>query len=158
MIGGHGLEFALNELPFLEGMSGNAISLIEECAKDVTFDSGSYVFHEGDRASFFYILRKGNISLEVRVPGRNPFIVETVQEKDVLGWSWLMPACRWSFSARANSNVEAVAVDTQKLLAEMAGNPEFATLIYQRFIPIMGERLSAARLRMIDMFVQPRGV
>ncbi len=156
MIGGHGLDVSLNELTFLSNVSNQTLMTIEDCAHDITGDTGSYLFHEGEKAACFYLIRKGEVVIEVQVPGRTAFIVETLREDDVLGVSWLMPKQRWSFSARITQNLDAVAVDADKMLAKMEDDPIFAMEIYRQFIPVMGERLSASRRRMIAMFAHPK--
>ena len=85
------LEQTLAEHPFFHDMSERARELIAGCATHVVLHDGDRVYREGDPADKFYLLRHGNVALEVHVPGRPPLVIETLGAGEVLGWSWLVP-------------------------------------------------------------------
>ena len=45
---------------------------------------------EGDPADSFYVIRRGRVAMETFVPQRGGLIVETIDDGDLLGWSWLV--------------------------------------------------------------------
>ncbi|WP_407697339.1 cyclic nucleotide-binding domain-containing protein, partial [Streptomyces kebangsaanensis] len=59
---------------------------------DVSFPAGTRLFDEGGEADRFWLLRSGEVDLDVHVPGRHPApVVETLGRGQVLGWSWIAP-------------------------------------------------------------------
>ena len=87
------------------------LELIAGCGQNTGFEAGEYLFREGDQADTFYLVRHGRVQLETFVPGRGAVTIQTVDEGDVVGWSWLFPPYRWHFDARALDLVRAVAFD-----------------------------------------------
>ncbi|KAB7833971.1 cyclic nucleotide-binding domain-containing protein, partial [Streptomyces mobaraensis] len=51
---------------------------LTELGREVSFDAGTRLFEEGGRADRFWILRTGNVNLDIHVPGRRPAVVETL--------------------------------------------------------------------------------
>ena len=85
-----GLDQLIREHPFFEGMDDDALTLIAGCAANERFDAGQYVFREGQPADKFYIVRHGSVALEVRAPARDSIVLQTCDDGDVMGWSWLV--------------------------------------------------------------------
>src|SRR3970282_900845 len=94
------LERIISEHPFFSGMPSEHIALLVGCASNVRFNAGTYLFREGGEANDFYLIRHGRVALEVFAPQRKPLVVGTVEEGEVLGWSWL-PAPRRVGGCRA---------------------------------------------------------
>ena len=77
------------------------------CAVNVHFRAGQHLFHEGEPADTFYVIRHGRVSIEVHAPAGPPVVVDTAHDDDVVGWSWLVPPYRWTFDARATDETSA---------------------------------------------------
>jgi len=60
----------LQSHPFTEGFWPDHIARLSAMAAEVYFREGELIFHEGDHSSFFYLLIRGNVALEVISPGR----------------------------------------------------------------------------------------
>ena len=69
-------------------------------ARRRTFGRGEVVFHEGDPADSFYVIREGAVAIETEVPGRGAVVMQTLHDGELLGWSWLVPPYRTAFDAR----------------------------------------------------------
>src|SRR5947207_2959185 len=104
------LEPILSEHPFFEGLDSRYLPLIVSCASNVRFDAGEFIFREGEEANQFYLIREGKVAVEVRDAG-SEIPIQTLQEGEILGWSWLIPPYRWRFDARALEPVRAFALD-----------------------------------------------
>jgi len=146
------LESLLAGHRFFEGLDPRYISLIAGCGTNVHFDAGQYVFHEGEPADRFYIIRHGKVALETFVPERGPYVIETIGEGDVLGWSWLFPPYRWYFDARALELMRAVALDGDCLRRKCEVDCRFGYEITSRFAEIIVQRLRATRLQLLDVY------
>lgn len=146
------LEAILAEHPFFEGLDPRYMPLITGCASNVRYKSGEYLFHEGEPAGQFYIIRQGNVALEIHDARRGTIIIETISAGEVLGWSWLFPPYRWHFSARALQETRAVALDGTCLRAKGEADHDLGYELAMRVARIMMERLQATRLQLLDVY------
>lgn len=146
------LEDLLGEHPFFAGLDEPTIRLLVGCARNVHVGAGSYLFHEGEPADRLYVLRRGRVALDVHVPGDPGHVVDTVDEGDVVGWSWLVPPYRWFFDARAVQDVSAVALDATCLRAKCEEDPALGYSMMQRVVQVMYQRLQSARVRLLDLY------
>jgi CRP-like cAMP-binding protein len=146
------LEQLLAEHPFFEGLDESTVRMLVGCARNVHFPAGSYLFREGEPADQFFVIRGGRVALDVRVPGRAQEVVDTVDEGDVVGWSWLVPPYRWFFDARAVHDVSAVSVDASCLRDKCNEDPALGYAMMQRVARVMYRRLQSARVRMLDLY------
>ena len=146
------LDSILAEHPFLKGLAPPQIELIAGCASNVRFNKGDYVFREDEEADRFYLIRHGLIALDVFVPQRGPVTIDTIQEGEVLGWSWLFPPYRWHFDARALQLTRAVAFDGKCLREKCEKDSHLGYELVMRFSQIIMQRLQSARLQLLDLY------
>ena len=146
------LEATLAEHPFFEGLMPRYMSLVTGCASNVRFKSGEYIFHEGEQAAQFYIIRQGKVALEAHDAQRGRIIIETIEEGEVLGWSWLFPPYQWHFSARVMKETRAIALDGACLRATGEADHDLGYELAMRVARIMMERLQATRLQLLDVY------
>lgn len=146
------LESVIKLHPFFEGLEPRYLEFIAGCAKNVRFDAGEFIFREGQEANDFYLVRRGNVSLDVFVPAKGPISLQTIGEDDVLGWSWLFPPYRWHFDARALTLVRALAFDGACLRTKCDQDHDLGYELMQRFAHIINQRLQATRLQILDVY------
>jgi CRP-like cAMP-binding protein len=106
-----GLERIVREHPFFCGMPAAYSDLVCGCAKNARFSAGQYLFHEGEPADWFYLLRSGRVALELTAPGRGRVTFQRVPQGEIVGVSWLIPPWRWTYDARAIEDTRAIAVN-----------------------------------------------
>jgi CRP-like cAMP-binding protein len=146
------LETLLGETPFFKGLDSDYVRLIAGCASNVRFNARDYVFREGDESNQFYLIRHGRIAVEIFAPGRGPLTIETLGEGDVLGWSWLMPPFKKQFDAQAVELVRAIAFDGACIRTKCEADPKLGYELMKRFSGIIGARLQATRLQLLDLY------
>jgi CRP/FNR family cyclic AMP-dependent transcriptional regulator len=146
------LDAVVAESPVFAGLDQSYLELVAGCGENTGFEAGQYLFREGDRADAFYLVRHGRVMLETFVPGRGALTVETVDEGDVVGWSWLFPPYRWHFDARALDIVRAVAFDGACLRGKFDQDRALGYELLLRFSPVMLERLQATRMQLMDVY------
>jgi CRP-like cAMP-binding protein len=117
-----------------------------------TFDDGVLLFREGEPADSFHLVVRGRVSLQMHVPGRGSVVVDTVEQCDTAGWSWLVPPYRWFFDARAVGEVLVVTVEATELRRLCEDDPAFGYLLLQQVSAVMLHRLQAARVRLADLY------
>jgi CRP-like cAMP-binding protein len=146
------LETIISEHPFLKGLAPPHIELIAGCASNVRFNKGDYIFREDEEADRFYLVRHGLVALDVFVPQRGPVTIDTIQEGEILGWSWLFPPYRWHFDARALQLTRAVAFDGKCLREKCEKDAHLGYDLVTRFSLVIMQRLQAARLQLLDLY------
>ncbi|KUJ66852.1 hypothetical protein ACZ90_32945 [Streptomyces albus subsp. albus] len=120
--------------------------------REVSFDSGTRIFEEGGRADRFWVIRTGNINLDVHVPGRRSAVVETLGPGRMLGWSWLCPPHQWHLGAEAISPVRAWEFDATEVLGLCERDHELDHALLHYVMEVIGRRLRAARTRLLDLY------
>ncbi len=146
------LEPILAKHPFFKELKPEYLRLITGCASNVRFDTGTYIFHEGDDASQFYLIREGKVALELFAAQYGPITIETIEAGEVLGWSWIFPPYRWHFSGRVFEPTRAIALDGKCLRDKGEENHDLGYELMKRAAQIMMERLQATRLRLLDIY------
>jgi CRP/FNR family transcriptional regulator, cyclic AMP receptor protein len=146
----------LERHPFFAGLDADAIELIAGCGVNVQFPAGAYLAREGEPADHFYVLRAGRVALELAAPDRDALVVDTVEEGEVLGASWLFPPHRWQFDARAVTLVRAVQLDAVCLRGKCDEDPRLGYALMQRFAGVLQQRMQSARIRLLDLYRRDR--
>jgi CRP-like cAMP-binding protein len=146
------LERFIAEHPFFAGLDGAFTALMVGCASNVRFKKGDYILREGDPANTFYLVREGKVAVEVLAPQRKPIILATLDEGEILGWSWLLAPYQWKFHARALDDVRAIALDGKCLRGKCEENHDLGYEVLKRFTGIMEQRLEATRLQLLDVY------
>jgi CRP-like cAMP-binding protein len=118
----------------------------------VRFDGGQYLFHEGEEAEKFFLIRHGRIALEVFTPDRGPITIQTLEPGDILGWSWLVPPYQWRFDAKAIELVRAIALDGKCLRTKCETDHDLGYDLLKRFAHVIEQRLEATRLQLLDVY------
>jgi CRP-like cAMP-binding protein len=146
------LERVLSQHPFLRDLDADEVRFLVGCAANRRFETGTLLLHEGAPADAFFLVRSGRVSLEVQVPGRGPFQLESVAAGDVLGWSWLFPPYRWQLDARAVEPVVAIVFDGVCLREKMESDHRLGFTITKLLLYQLYERLMRVRLQRMDLY------
>lgn len=141
----------LPEHPFFAGLAADVLGLAAGCAVNVHFRPGAYLFREGEPAATFYVLRHGRVAIQMRTPTQDA-VLDTAQDGDVVGWSWLIPPYRWTFDARATEETSAIAFDGSCLRGKCESDPALGYVLLQRVVQVMSSRLHSARVRLLDLY------
>ncbi len=142
----------LKQCAFFEKLPSEYLELLAGCAKNVRFEPDQFIFREGREANHFYLIRQGRVALEMGAPGRGSITVQTLEEGDIVGWSWLFPPYRWHFDARAAEPTHALALDGKCLRKKCEEDPRLGYEMMKRFAKIMVERLQTARMHLMDVY------
>ncbi|MFD9123353.1 Crp/Fnr family transcriptional regulator [Kitasatospora sp. NPDC059571] len=141
----------------LDGLSQSHRDRLLALARDREFPAGTRLFDEGGTADRFWLLRSGEVALDLHVPGRRSPVVETVGPGQLLGWSWLFPPHRWHLGARALGPVTAREFPAAEVRALCRADPEFGHEVVLHCAAVIAERLQATRLRLVDLYAPDGG-
>ena len=142
----------LAEHPFFQGLAKADLEFIAGCGSNVAFRAGEEIAREGSPADHFYVIRKGRVAIETYAAGRGAIPVQTVDDGEILGWSWLFEPYEWAFDVRALQDVRAIALDGRCLRGKCEANHELGYELMKRFARIMTRRLEATRMQLLDVY------
>jgi len=147
-----GLEHILAEHPFFAGFSVEHSRLVSGCARNHRYDAGTYLFRESTPANEFFLIRHGQVALEIVSPGQAPIVFATLGEGEIVGASWLVPPYRWTYDARATELTRAIGIDAACLRSKCEADHHLGYEMMKRFLPILIQRLQATRLQLLDVY------
>jgi CRP-like cAMP-binding protein len=125
------------------------LDALAEAVSEVRFPARSRLFEDGGHAGRFWLIRSGQVALDLQVPGQGPMVIETLGTGELLGWSWLFAPYRWAFGAVVLRPVEAFEFDASAVRALCASDPALGYELIRRVARLLAHRLQATRVRLI---------
>jgi CRP-like cAMP-binding protein len=147
-----GIAEMLAEIGPFDNLAPEHLELIAGCGSNRSLEQGTNLFHEGEAADTFYVVRHGRVALEIFVPGRSAVTVETIGPGEVIGWSWLFEPYRWHMDARVVESGSAIGFDGACLRGKCESDHDLGYELMKRFATLLIERMQATRLRLLDIY------
>ncbi len=144
---------ALKSMDMLREFTSDQLQKLASICTRVTYSEGSTIFREGDESELVYLVETGEVVLETKVPGHGQVVLLTVGPGQLLGWSSIFPPKRKTASARAGTPIETIAVHADKLRELCQSDNALGYLIMWQVAQVISDRLRAARLQLLDVFV-----
>ena len=61
-------KFALSELDVFKGLNAEEYRLVETIVNPLIFEKGEVIIREGDQAKLFFVLARGSVSVQIKIP------------------------------------------------------------------------------------------
>ncbi len=148
-------EEYLSEHAFFKGLGDVFIKFLAEAASETEVKAGEVLFKQGSTADKFYLLRDGQVAIQVPALMGPALEIQSLGKDKVLGWSWMIAPYRWHFLARAIEDSTIIEFDGSAILERCEQDPRFGYELLKRFAALMSERLDAARQKMMDEWNPP---
>ncbi len=148
----HTLESLLPAYPFQQGLKPEHLHLMAGCASNVVFKPGEMIVREGEVADRFYGIRHGKALIEVFVPGRGAVQIQTIDEGEMVGFSWLVPPHIIRYDVRALVLTRATSFDAECLRRKCEEDTTLGYELMKRVCETMAQRLEATRLQIVDIY------
>ncbi|MFD7507939.1 Crp/Fnr family transcriptional regulator [Streptomyces sp. NPDC059853] len=142
---------------FLAGLTPGHRGQLLALSRNASFPADRRMFEEGEDAVTFWIVGRGSVALDIHVSGRPAPVVETLGPGDLLGWSWLFPPYQWHLGARTLSPVDVHAFEVAEVRSHCESDPAFGYDLARAVAAVIGERLRATRIRLLDLYGPPPG-
>ena len=143
------------EHAFFSGLSAGDLDALVQQAHERRAGSGEVLFHQGERANNFYLIKTGAVSVEIPAITGPTLEIQRLGADKILGWSWLIAPFRWNFQARVIEDVHIFEFDGAALRDRCETDPRLGYELLKRFAGLMSERLEAARRKMIEEWNPP---
>jgi CRP-like cAMP-binding protein len=115
-------------------------------------EPGDYLFKEGDREDYLFILLEGQVVLEAEVPTRGHVVVYTAESLDIIGWSSMTPIARQrTASVRATRPSVLLALNSVLLMQLCDEDHDLGYIIMRRLANVVANRFLTTRLCLLDL-------
>ncbi len=136
---------------FFRGMPAPHLAYLAGVTTLSTVPARHRFFEAGSLAQYFWLIRAGQVALDVRAPGAGRFVVETIGRGEMVGVSWFFPPFQWQFGAVAVQPTEAFQIDAAAVRERCDTDPDFGYQFTRRMIVVVARRLQATRVRLLDV-------
>ena len=135
-----GWEFRITEMDLFSGLEKNVMGEIADSAcTEAAYSKGTVIFNEGDSANALFILGKGAVELKI---GGEKTVYRLTEGSDIFGWSSLVESAKYTATAIAAADIQAVKIDTRKMNRVFNSHPAFGLAVYRRLSAVFNKRLS----------------
>jgi len=139
--------------PFLTTLAPDQVEALSAIARQVEFGPGESIFRQREVAEGFYLIEKGEVSLEYELPGKRKVEIQRIGPGELLGLSWLFEPYRWQFSATAISSVKANFFRAADVREQCAQDPKLGYKVMEEIARVLTQRLQATRHKLL-VFVE----
>jgi CRP-like cAMP-binding protein len=91
----------LSSVPMFADLDADTLADLQDALQPVQLERGEFLFRQGQESDGMYLIKDGEICLEVRTPGDEVLKIATASSTDVVGEMALMDSGLRSASARA---------------------------------------------------------
>ncbi|MDJ0781484.1 MAG: cyclic nucleotide-binding domain-containing protein [Desulfosarcinaceae bacterium] len=144
-----GWEIRITEMDLFTGLDLTVMGEIaDKACQEATFDEGSVIFNQGDAATDLYVLEEGVVLLTV---GKARTVYSLSDRSDIFGWSSLIEHATYTATAVANTNVQAIRIDSRKMNRLFDSHSKFGLTVYRRLAAVFNKRLASIYARYLSL-------
>lgn len=143
----------IKKIEFFTDLTEGEIKALQEICREENYHSGDFVFQEDAPAEHLYVLKKGKVSIDIKVTGGKYLSVLTISRfAEPFGWSALVTPFRFTASARCVEDSTVLSIDGKRLMDLIERDYRMGFLIMRRLAKIISERVRETRLQLIHTF------
>jgi CRP/FNR family cyclic AMP-dependent transcriptional regulator len=130
------LSEVLRKHPFIGDLDDKHLQTLVGCAANAHFNDGTYLFHEGETANSFYLIRTGRVVLEIFGGKKGIKRILTIGPGEIVGWSWLISP----------------SLDGVCLRKKCETDHDLGYEMLKRLSQVLQRTLEATRLQLLDIY------
>ena len=139
----------LQDIPIFKGLSGSGIREIERIVHVRTYETGEFVFQQGDVGAGMFVIAKGRVDILLEDHADTDPLA-TLEKSDFFGELSLLDSERRSASARTTEPSVLIGFFRPDLLDLVERNPVLGSKVLLNIARVIGERLRTANARVDD--------
>jgi CRP-like cAMP-binding protein len=144
-----GWEFHITEMDLFNGLDLTVMGQIADTAcTEAAYADATVVFNEGDPAKALFILVSGSVDLQL---SGGKTVYRLTEASDIFGWSSLVENARYTATAIARSDIQAVKIDTRLMNRVFDANPMVGLTVYRRLGAVFNKRLASIYQRFLSV-------
>jgi CRP-like cAMP-binding protein len=148
------LEYAIARHEFFRDFKPQHLRLFQDCVSDAHYGRDQLILRQGQGAERFFIIRKGEVLLELQSPDGSRLPIQTVGPGEIVGWSWIVPPHKSVFDARAVEHLQVLVFDAGELRRRCEQDFELGYRVLQKFTSALSTRLDAVRAKLLEYHVR----
>lgn len=122
------VEF-LQSVELTAGLPAPAMAAVAEATQPRSVAAGEALFREGDRGSFMFIVRTGQLEVRKAGEGGNEVTLRLMGPREVGGLTSMAVAKRRSATLRARSEVTLLTIERERFLSLLSAHPELVRAV-----------------------------
>ena len=140
----------------LRGLNEQEKQQFKSLGRIERYEPNAVIFNEGAEARTFYLVEQGQAAVESLLDRglRIPTVV--VSAGQAFGWSALVPPHVYTATVVALSNLRVIAIEREKLLAQMQANTSFGLTIMQNVASMISARLRSLEFTLVGFLQKDR--
>ena len=152
------LEHTIARHEFFRDFKPQHLKIFQDCVSDAHYGRDQFILRQGQGAERFFIIRKGEVRLELQTPESGSIPIQTIGPDEIVGWSWIVPPYKSAFDARAVEHLHVIVFDTNELRRKCEQDFELGYRVLQKFTAALSSRFDTVRAMLIDYHIrQERG-
>ena len=144
---------ALKKTDLLQGLTDKELAEIAKFTKENNHQAGETIVTLGGEADAVYIVKKGRVGVESKIPdvphGRKEIIVATLKDGETFSWSALMKR-KVTATIRTMEPTKSIEIDASALLGLCEKNPRIGYVIMKNLAQVISSRLTRHRLALLS--------
>ena len=142
-------ELRMTEMDLFTDLDLGVMGEIADVAcEEARYSQNTFIFREGDPAKALYILDSGSVELLV---GRERTVYRLTEQSDIFGWSSLIEKAPYTATAVAQTDIQALRIDTRKMNRLFEAHPAFGLAFYRRLAAVFHKRLASIYGRFLNV-------
>jgi CRP-like cAMP-binding protein len=152
------LQFTIARHEFFQGFKPHHLKLFQDCVSDAHYGRDQFLLRQGQGAERFFIIRKGEVRLELITPESGSIPIQILEAGEIVGWSWIIPPYKSTFDARAVEHLHVLVFDASELRRKCEQDFELGYRVLQKFTLALSARFDGARAKLVEYHIrQERG-
>jgi CRP-like cAMP-binding protein len=128
-----------------QGLSSSALQRVAAFASQARFGAGEIVFRQGEPALSVFYLEQGEVALRLFPEDGGSLTIALIQPEGVFGWSAVLGRARYTCSAEAVTEGQALALAGSQFRALVRAEPDLGRLLLGRLALALVERAPGRR-------------
>jgi len=147
------LQYTIARHEFFRDLKPHHLEIFQDCASDARYGRDQFLLRQGQGAERFFIIRKGEVRLDLVTPESGSIPIQTVGPGEIVGWSWIVPPFKSTFDARVVEPLHAIVFETGALRRKCEQDFELGYRVLQKFTYALSTRLDAVRAKLVEVHV-----
>jgi CRP-like cAMP-binding protein len=146
---------ALRSMAALHDLEAPHLRKLASIAGEMAFPVGEIVYREGDTGQAIYLIQAGEVVIEMLGGEAGYAPVCTLGPGQLFGWSALFPGRRKTARARVTKPARVIVINTDRLRDLFQSDHRFESIITQRIIEVVADRVKSTRRDLAKAFAPP---
>jgi CRP-like cAMP-binding protein len=134
------MDFDFYQLPVFRDISSESLILFERLMETYHCPTGTYVIRQDTPADYLYMVLRGTVEILFKPFDEVPITVSHIEQGGIFGWSAVIGKGKYTSSAIAIVELDAVRINGYELRILCAGHPQAGREILNSLANAVGSR------------------